>query len=92
MPQGKQAGPGVGHLDGLVRESRRGAPLQVDGEVLVDVLEAEVEGHLPVALGTLDDVQQSGEREREMSFEVPTNIASEKIVMGCSKVFFLLVL
>ena len=47
-------------LDPLGGEAGRGTLLDVEVEVLVDMLEDEVEDHLPVQALAVTDVQQSG--------------------------------
>ena len=47
------------HLDPIWREAGRRALLEVCGQVLVDVLEDEVQRHLPLAAGAVADVKQS---------------------------------
>ena len=49
----------VTHLDPIWREAGRRALLEVCGQVLVDVLEDEVQRHLPLAAGAVADVKQS---------------------------------
>ena len=53
----------LSYLDPILPQPRRGALLEVGGEVLVDVLEHEVQRHLPLAAGAVADVKQSGEEK-----------------------------
>ena len=53
----------LSYLDPIWPQPWRRALLEVCGEVLVDVLEHEVQGHLPLAAGAVADVKQSVERK-----------------------------
>ena len=53
---------GLSYLDPIWPQPWRRALLEVCGEVLVDALEHEVQGHLPLAAGAVADVKQSVER------------------------------
>ena len=50
---------GLSYLDPIWPQPGRRALLEVCGEVLVDVLEHEVQRHLPLAAGAVADVKQS---------------------------------
>ena len=58
-----QSGKANAYLDSILAEAGGGALLEVGGQVLVNVLEDEVEGHLTLPTRTVANVQQSVEKK-----------------------------
>ena len=58
-----QSGKADAYLDSILAEAGGGALLEVGGQVLVDVFEDEVEGHLTLPTRTVANVQQSVEKK-----------------------------
>ena len=58
-----QSGKVNAYLDSILAEAGGGALLEVGGQVLVDVFEDEVEGHLTLPTRTVANVQQSVEKK-----------------------------